>query len=166
MTQVEFKVGVLTVSDKGSRGEREDRSGEAIRELLALIGGKVDRYEVVPDEMEHIKDTLIAWCDLHRLDLIVTTGGTGFAPRDLTPEATAAVIERPTPGVSEAMRLTGLEKTPRAMLSRGVSGIRGKTLIINLPGSEKGVRESLEAIIPALPHAIEILTGKGGECGG
>ena len=162
----EIKAGVLTVSDKGARGEREDRSGAAIRELLAIIGGKVERYEVVPDEMEHIKDTLIAWCDLHRLDLIITTGGTGFAPRDLTPEATAAVIERPAPGISEAMRLAGLEKTPRAMLSRGVSGIRGKTLIINLPGSEKGVRESLDAILPALPHAMEILTGKGGECGG
>jgi molybdenum cofactor synthesis domain-containing protein len=162
----EIKAGVLTVSDKGARGEREDKSGEVIKELLALIGGEVERYEVIPDEIEHIKDTLIAWCDLHRLDLIITTGGTGFAPRDLTPEATAAVIERPAPGVSEAMRLAGLEKTPRAMLSRGVCGIRGKTLIINLPGSEKGVRESLDAILPALPHAMEILTGKGGECGG
>ena len=160
-----IKAGILTMSDKGARGEREDKSGAAIKELLATIGGKVERYEVIPDEFELIKRTLAAWCDLYRLDLIVTTGGTGFSPRDVTPEAAAAVIERPAPGISEAMRLAGLAKTPHAMLSRGVSGIRGRTLIINLPGSEKGVRESLQAVLLALPHALEILSGQGGECG-
>ncbi|HUT54990.1 MAG TPA: MogA/MoaB family molybdenum cofactor biosynthesis protein [bacterium] len=161
----EIKAGILTLSDKGSRGEREDLSGAAIRELLASIGAVVERYDVIPDELELIKQALAAWCDLHHLDLIVTTGGTGFAPRDVTPEATRAVIEREAPGLAEAMRAAGLKKTPRAMLSRAVAGIRGRTLIINLPGSVKGVRESLTAILPALPHAIEILAGKGGECG-
>jgi molybdenum cofactor synthesis domain-containing protein len=161
----EIKAGILTLSDKGARGEREDKSGAAIRELLATIGAVVERYDIIPDELELIKRELAAWCDLHGLDLIITTGGTGFAPRDLTPEATKAVIEREAPGIAEAMRSAGLKKTPRAMLSRAVAGIRGKTLIINLPGSEKGARESLAAILPALPHAIEILAGKGGECG-
>ena len=166
MAEFEFKAGVLTVSDKGAKGEREDRSGKVVEEMLGLIKGTVTHYLVVPDEIDRIRDTLIAWSDLHRLDLIVTTGGTGFAPRDLTPEATAAAVERLAPGLSEAMRAAGMDKTPHAMLSRGISGLRGKTLIVNLPGSEKGVRESLEAVIPALPHAIETLTGRGGECGG
>jgi len=165
MTGFEFKAGVLTISDKSARGEREDKSGSAIKEILEGIPCLLDKYLVVPDEMERIKDTLIAWCDLHRLSLIITTGGTGFSPRDLTPEATRAVIERPAPGISEAIRMAGLQKTPHAMLSRGISGIRGRTLILNLPGSEKAVRESLEAILPALPHALEILSGKAGECG-
>jgi len=162
----EFKVGVITVSDKGARGEREDKSGVAIKELIAEIGGVVERYEIVPDELDQIRDTIVAWCDLDRLDLIFTSGGTGFGPRDLTPEATLEAAQRMAPGISEAMRLAGLKNTPRAMLSRGVSCIRGKTLIVNLPGSEKGVRESLEAILDALPHALEVLCGKGGDCGG
>jgi molybdopterin adenylyltransferase len=161
----EIKAGVLTLSDKGARGEREDLSGAAVRELLATIGAVIVRYDIIPDELPLIERELAAWCDLHQLDLVITTGGTGFAPRDVTPEATRAVIEREAPGIAEAMRAAGLQHTPRAMLSRAVAGIRGRTLIINLPGSEKGVRESLEAILPALPHAIEILTGKGGECG-
>lgn len=166
MAQSNYRAGILTLSDKGARGEREDKSGAAIKEILTGAGIAVERLEVIPDELERIQDKLKAWCDLFRLDLIVTTGGTGFSPRDVTPEATAAVIERPTPGISEAIRLAGLQKTPHAMLSRAASGIRGKTLIVNLPGSERAVRESLSAILPALPHALEILTGRGGECGG
>jgi molybdopterin adenylyltransferase len=165
MVDQSFSAGILTVSDKGSRGEREDKSGSALKEMLKASGFQVARGETVPDEKDRIRDTLIAWCDLYRLNLILTTGGTGFSPRDLTPEATAAVIERPAPGLSEAIRWHGLQKTPRAMLSRAVAGIRGQSLIINLPGSEKGARESLEAILPVLPHALEILAGKGGECG-
>jgi len=161
----EFRAGIITVSDKGSRGERVDKSGEAIRELLTAEGFRIEKQAVLPDELETIKDALIAWSDLDRLDLIVTTGGTGFSPRDVTPEATARVIEKAAPGLSEAMRWEGLKKTPHAMLSRGVSGIRGRTLIVNLPGSEKAVRESLAAILPALPHALEVLAGRGGECG-
>ena len=160
-----YQAGILTASDKGSRGEREDKSGAALKELLEGQGCEVIKLEVVPDEVTQIQDKLRAWCDLARLDLILTTGGTGFSPRDFTPEATAAVIERPAPGLSEAMRWAGLQKTPRAMLSRGVSGIRGRTLIVNLPGSVKGALESLEAILPAWPHALEVLSGRGGECG-
>lgn len=159
-----MKVGILTISDKGAKGEREDKSGLAIQEQIKTIGGELVKYQIVPDEPEIIKKTLMEWSS-ENLDLILTTGGTGFSPRDNTPEATQAVIERPTPGINEAIRLFGLKKTPKAMLSRGVSGIRGKTLIINLPGSEKGVRESLEAILPVLSHAIEILSEKAGECG-
>ncbi len=165
MSERVYKAGVLTLSDKGAKGERADKSGDAVVEILEEAGLVIERREIIPDDLEGIKDKLIAWSDLAGLDLIVTTGGTGFSPRDVTPEATAAVIQRPTPGLSEAMRLAGLKKTPRAMLSRATSGIRGKTLIINLPGSEKGVRESLEAIAPSLDHGLEILTGGGGECG-
>lgn len=165
MAEQTYKAGVLTVSDKGARGEREDKSGDAVRELLGLAGIETTGCRVVPDELDEIKRALVEWSD-EGLDLIVTTGGTGFSARDVTPEATLAVIEKSAPGISEAMRLAGLESTPKAMLSRGVSGIRGRTLIINLPGSEKGVRESLEAILPALPHGLEVLTGKASECGG
>jgi len=159
-----MKVGILTVSDKGARGEREDRSGPAIREMMEAAGGEVVRSRIVPDEPDEIRAALLAWTE-EGLDLILTTGGTGFSPRDRTPEATRAVIERETPGISEAMRLAGMKKTPTAMLSRAVAGIRKSTLIINLPGSEKAVREGLEAVLPALPHGIEILKGTAGECG-
>ena len=160
-----FTAGILTVSDKGSRGEREDTSGPALKDILESAGFSVERYEIVPDDQDRIRDTLIAWSDLHRLNLILTTGGTGFAPRDRTPEATAEAIDRAAPGISEAIRFFGLQKTPRAMLSRGVSGARGRTLIINLPGSERGARESIEAVLSSLPHALELLSGQGGECG-
>ena len=160
-----MKAGILTVSDKGAKGEREDRSGPAIREIMETAGAEVVRYRIVPDEQDAIRGALIEWSD-EGVDLILTTGGTGFSPRDWTPEATKAVVERETPGISEAIRLSGLKKTPTAMLSRAVSGIRKSTLIINLPGSEKGVRESLEAVIGVLPHGIDILKGTGGECGG
>ena len=159
-----MKVGILTVSDKGARGEREDRSGPAIREMIEAAGGEVARTKIVPDEQDEIRAALIAWSD-EGLDLILTTGGTGFSPRDWTPEATKSVIERETPGLPEAMRRAGAEKTPTAMLSRAAAGIRGSTLIVNLPGSEKAVRESLAAILPALPHGVDILKGAAAECG-
>ncbi|MGE5576524.1 MAG: MogA/MoaB family molybdenum cofactor biosynthesis protein [Syntrophothermus sp.] len=159
-----IRAGILTASDKGSRGEREDESGRVIRELLGRIGADVIAYEVVPDELELIKGRLVAFCEEFRCDLVVTTGGTGFSPRDVTPEATLAVIHRLVPGIPEAMRARSLEKTPHAMLSRAVAGIRGKTLIVNLPGSPRGVRENLGVILPALPHGIDILRGDVGEC--
>ena len=159
-----FTVGILTVSDRGSRGEREDLSGPVIRELVSRVGGEVRQYDIVPDEKEIIAKRLKEWADVLRLDLILTTGGTGLTPRDVTPEATREVIERSAPGFSEAMRQEGLKKTPLSMLSRGISGVRARTLIINLPGSPRGVRESLEVILPALPHAIETLRGEAAEC--
>jgi molybdopterin adenylyltransferase len=159
-----MKVGILTVSDKGAKGEREDRSGPAVREIMEAAGGEIVRYRVVPDEPALIRAALAEWAD-EGVDLVLTTGGTGFSPRDWTPEATKSVIERETPGISEAIRLAGMKKTPTAMLSRAASGIRKSTLIINLPGSEKAVRESLEAVLPALSHGIEILKGTAGECG-
>jgi molybdenum cofactor synthesis domain-containing protein len=160
-----MKVGILTVSDKGARGEREDRSGPAIREMIEAAGGEVVRTGIVPDESDGIRAALVAWSE-EGLDLVLTTGGTGFSPRDITPEATKGVIERETPGLAEAMRRAGAERTPTAILSRAVAGIRGATLIVNLPGSEKAVRESLAAILPALPHGIDILKGAASECGG
>ena len=158
-----MKIGILTVSDKGARGEREDRSGPAIREMMEAAGGEIVRSKIVADEQDEIRAALIDWSD-EGLDLILTTGGTGFSPRDWTPEATKAVLDRETPGIPEAMRRAGMEKTPTAMLSRAAAGIRKRTLIVNLPGSEKAVRESLEAILPALPHGVEILKGTASEC--
>ena len=158
-----MKVGILTVSDKGARGEREDRSGPAIREMIEAAGAEVVRTGVVPDEQEEVRAALIAWSD-EGLDLVLTTGGTGFSPRDWTPEATKGVIEREAPGLAEAMRRAGAEKTPTAILSRAVAGIRGGTLIVNLPGSEKAVRESLTAILTVLPHGVDILKGRTSEC--
>lgn len=159
-----YRVGIVTMSDKGSRGEREDKSAPAIREIVERMQWEVAAYRVIPDDLETIKETLIEYCDREKLDLVLTTGGTGLGPRDNTPEATLAVIEREVPGLAEVMRLESLKKTPRAMLSRAVAGIRHRTLIINLPGSPKGAKECLEAIMPALPHGLEIMTGRGGEC--
>jgi molybdenum cofactor synthesis domain-containing protein len=154
-----MNVGILTVSDKGSKGERADTSGDAIREMIVGAGGKVVRYDIVPDEVETIAGRLRVWCDATNLDVILTTGGTGLADRDITPEATMRIAERTVPGIAEAMRAEGLKHTRRAMLSRSVAVVRGRTLIVNLPGSEKGVRESLTAIIDVLPHAAELLRG-------
>jgi molybdopterin adenylyltransferase len=160
-----FTVGILTISDKGSRGERQDKSGEAIREILPSIDARIVNYEIVPDEKELIVKKLIKWVDEYNLDVLITTGGTGLTPRDVTPEATLAVVDRIVPGIAEAMRAESLKKTPMAMLSRAVVGTRGKCLIINLPGSPKAVRECLEVVLPALPHAVETLKGQAGECG-
>ena len=154
-----IRAGILTVSDAGSRGEREDTSGAAVRELLMGIGGEVGRYEIVPDERDQIAARLRAWCDAGDVDLIITTGGTGLAARDVTPEATLDIAERLAPGIAEAMRSEGMRHTPKAMLSRAVAVVRGCTLVINLPGSEKGVRESLGAVLDVLPHAVELLQG-------
>ena len=159
-----YEIGIITVSDKGSRGERVDESGPVIREMIESLG-EVTSYMVVPDEPDIIKEALIDMSDRKKLDLILTTGGTGFSPRDNTPEATLAVIRKQTPGLVEAMRAESMKKTNRAMLSRAVAGIRNNTLIINLPGSVKAVRECLAVIMPALPHGLGILTGRGGECG-
>jgi len=162
----EFSVGIITVSDKGSKGERTDASGPAIEEMIKQIGGKVEKYIIIPDEREKITEAIIEMSDNLELNLVFTTGGTGFSKRDVTPEATLEVIERHVPGIPEAMRAKSLLITPKAMLSRAQAGIRKQTLIINLPGSPKGVRENLEVIIPALKHGIEILIGEASECGG
>ena len=158
-----IRAGVLTISDKASRGERVDTSGAAIAELLTTIDATVQRSEVVPDERDQIAATLRSWADSDELDVIVTTGGTGLGPRDVTPEATLDVIERPVPGLGEVMRSTGLKHTPMAALSRGVAGIRGRCLILNLPGSEKGTRQNLSAVIDLLPHAVDLLRGRVGD---
>ncbi|MHB8156540.1 MAG: MogA/MoaB family molybdenum cofactor biosynthesis protein [Desulfocucumaceae bacterium] len=160
-----YRVGILTASDRGAAGEREDLSAAAIKEIISGLGWQVTAYRIVPDDIDTLKEALIDMADLERLDLVLTTGGTGFSPRDNTPEATRLVIEREVPGIPEVMRAESLKKTPRAMLSRAVAGIRGGTLIINLPGSRKAVVECLEAIVVSLPHGLEILTGRGGECG-
>jgi molybdopterin adenylyltransferase len=159
-----FRVGLLTCSDKGARGERQDTSAEEIRKLLPGEF-RVEHYAVVPDKQEAITSRLVDWCDRERLDLILTSGGTGLTPRDVAPESTLAVLEREIPGMAEAMRAASLAKTPHAMLSRGVAGVRGQTLIINLPGSPKAVRENLAVVLPALPHALEKIKGSPRECG-
>ncbi len=153
-------IGILTISDKGSSGEREDKSGPVIREAVTAAGFAVAKYEVVPDEKETIARRLAAWADGGAVDVVLTSGGTGLARRDVTPEATLAVIEREVPGIAEAMRAKSLTKTPMAVLSRAVAGLRGECLIINLPGSPKAVRECLEVVLPALAHAVEIIKGE------
>lgn len=158
-------VAIITASDKGAKGEREDVSGQEIANMIAEIGGKVIDYRILPDDMEALASTMVELTDQIGAALVLTTGGTGFSPRDFTPEATLKVIERQVPGLPEAMRRESFVKTSRAMLSRAVAGIRGKSLIINLPGSPKGVRECLQVIMPVLPHAVEILRGTSGECG-
>ena len=152
-----LNVGILTISDKGSRGQRYDKSGEVIRESLSQLGSHIIKYDIVPDEREVIAGRLAGWVDEGGVDVILTTGGTGLSQRDVTPEATLSVIDRSVPGLAEAMRVKSLEKTPMAMLSRAIAGVRGKCLIINLPGSPKAVRECLEVVLPAIPHAVEII---------
>lgn len=152
-------VGILTISDKGACGEREDLSGREIRSIISRLDTDVVRYQIIPDEQAMIEATLVDWVDEQHIDLILTTGGTGVGPRDVTPEASRAVIEKELPGIAEAMRLEGLKKTPNAMLSRALAGVRRESLIINLPGSPKAVRENLEAVLPAIPHAIDIIKG-------
>ena len=158
-----MRVGILTISDRAARGEYVDLSGPALREVIEkYFDDEVELAAIVPDDKRKIAATLRKWCDREELDLILTTGGTGFAPRDVTPEATRAVIEKETPGLVHAMIADSLKKTPHAMLTRMVAGIRGNTLIINLPGSPSAATENLQVILTTLPHAIELLHGTPG----
>lgn len=160
-----IKAGIITVSDKGAKGQRVDESGPALKEFLEKnMDLQVTSMNVIPDEQDLIEKTLIYYADVLKLDLVITTGGTGFAPRDITPEATQRVLEKNVPGISEVIRSKSLALTPKAMLSRGISGIRKTTLIINLPGSPKGATESISFVVEALPHGLDILKGKSGEC--
>lgn len=154
-----IRIGILTLSDRSARGEREDESGPALARLVRDRGWSVNKEAILPDEDSQIRATLIAWVESGEVDLILTTGGSGFAPRDVTPEATRAVIDREAPGLAEAMRAASLQITPHAMLSRIVAGVRGRTLIVNLPGSPKGAVENLQVILPVLPHAVQLLRG-------
>ena len=155
-----YRVAVLTISDKCSKGQREDTSGKMVLELAKKIPAEVIKYEIIPDEPQIIKAKLIDYCDNLKVDLVLTDGGTGFTKRDRTPEVTQEVIEKFVPGIPEAMRVKCLNNSPRAMLSRGIAGIKGRTLIINLPGSTKGAKESLEAIMDTLPHGLDMLAEK------
>ena len=159
-----LRAAVITLSDKGSRGEREDKSGPLIVEMLTAAGYVVEETMILPDEAKALKAQLIRMADGRQVNLVLTTGGTGFSPRDITPEATCAVADRNAPGIAEAMRYHSLSITPRGMLSRGVSVLRGKTLIVNLPGSPKAVQENLEYILPSLEHGVRIAAGLDGEC--
>ena len=154
-----FNLGILTVSDKGWRGQRHDESGETIKDRLSLLDSHVAKYEVIPDEVDVIADKLAEWADEGSVDVILTTGGTGLGSRDVTPEASLSIVDRVVPGFAEAMRAKTFEITPAAILSRAVAGVRRQCLIINLPGSPKAVRECLEVVLPAIPHAVEIIKG-------
>lgn len=152
--------GILTISDKGWRGQRYDESGKTIRDRLSSLDSRIVKYEVIPDEKDVIASKLTEWTDEGNVDVIITTGGTGLGPRDVTPEATLAVVDRIVPGLTETMRAETFSKTPFAILSRAVAGIRGRCLIINLPGSPKAVWECLEVVLPVIPHAVEIIKGE------
>ena len=158
-----FNIGIITASDKGALGEREDTSGRLIATMLQELG-EIVSYQVVPDDAEQISREMVIMADQLGVDLILTTGGTGLSPRDVTPEATLAVVDRQVPGIAEAMRAKSMEITSRAMLSRAIAGMRNRTLIINLPGSPKGVQECLEVILPALEHGLAIMKGEASEC--
>lgn len=159
-----FTAGIITLSDKGSRGERVDESGRVIEEMIQEAGYEVKHKEIIPDDLNLIEEKLIEYSDVHQVDLILTTGGTGFSPRDVTPEATEKVATRRVPGIAEAMRAYSMSITKRAMLSRAASVIRNNTLIINLPGSPKAVKETLDYILPELDHGLKILKNLDGEC--
>lgn len=161
-----YSCGILTVSDKGARGEREDTSGPNLKEILAEAHFSIVAYDIVPDREEVIAATIMTWVDTRGIDLVVTTGGTGVSPSDVTPEATRKVIDREVPGIAEAMRLASLQKTGMAMLSRAVAGIRKQSLVINLPGSKKAAAENLAAVLTALPHALDKIKGGTEDCGG
>ena len=156
-----FRLGILTISDKGARGERQDMSGQAIRDSLSLlVDGYIAKYEIIPDEKDVIAGKLASWSDEGSVDIILTTGGTGLSQRDITPEATMSIVDKVVPGFTEAMRAKTFSLTPMAMLSRAVAGIRGKCLIINLPGSPVAVQQCLKVILPVIPHAVEIIQGE------
>ena len=159
-----MRIAIITLSDSGYAGQREDKSGPVIRELAEAAGYEIVHTALLPDGVEPLASELKRLCDEDLADLVLTTGGTGFSPTDLTPEATLAVTERPAPGIAEAMRYNSLQITPRAMLSRAAAGIRKQTLMVNLPGSPKAVRECLEFILPSLAHSLEILRGTTGNC--
>ncbi|MEK7286539.1 MAG: MogA/MoaB family molybdenum cofactor biosynthesis protein [Nitrospirota bacterium] len=160
-----FSVAIVTISDKGAAGIREDQSGKIIYTLIEKLAWNIVGYEIVPDETEKIQKQIFRFCDMKQAQLLLTTGGTGPSPKDMTPEATASLIERPMPGISEMLRMEGYRKNPMAILSRGVSGIRGKTLIINLPGNPKAVEEGLMLLLQILPHALEKIAGDETDCG-
>ncbi|PKN70191.1 MAG: molybdenum cofactor biosynthesis protein [Deltaproteobacteria bacterium HGW-Deltaproteobacteria-10] len=159
-----FYAVVITVSDKGSQGKRQDLSGPAITEMLAGAAIEVKHTLIIPDEVDQIKKAIIQFADVEKMDLILTTGGTGVSPRDLTPDATLKVLDKEIPGMAEAMRIASMKITPHAMISRAVAGIRGHSLIINLPGSPKGATENLAVILPAIPHAIDKIKGDDRDC--
>ncbi len=160
MTDTKFRFAVLTISDSGSVGEREeDASGDAIVEMMSAASFRQVDRRVVPDERDDISARIVQWCDSARVDVVLTTGGTGLGPRDVTPEATRAVIDIEAPGIAEAMRMQTLKNTPFAMLSRAVVGVRNGCLVVNLPGSPKGVRETLEVALASMPHALEMIRG-------
>jgi molybdenum cofactor synthesis domain-containing protein len=162
---MDIRTAIITLSDKGSKGDREDESGQTIRRMVSDIHAVVSHYEILPDDKRRIIDVLKRLSDSGSIDLILTTGGTGVAPRDVTPEATLAVIDRELPGMAEAMRAESLKKTSHAMISRAVAGIRKQTLIVNLPGSPRAVRENLAVILPAIPHTMEKIKGDPSDCG-
>ena len=155
-----LNLGILTISDKGWSGQRQDKSSQVIKDSLSPLGSHVVKYEIIPDERDVIASKLADWADEGSIDVILTTGGTGLGQRDITPEATLSIVDRVVPGFAEAMRAETLHKTPMSMLSRAVAGVKGKCLIINLPGSPKAVKECLEVILPAIPHAVEIIKGE------
>ncbi len=159
-----FRAGIITVSDKGSQGLREDLSGPAIADMLAGAAVSIAQTIIIPDEIEQISQAIIQFADVEKLDLILTTGGTGVSPRDLTPDATLKVLDKEIPGMAEAMRLASMKITPHAMISRAVAGIRGRSLILNLPGSPKGATENLAVVLPALKHAMEKIQGDPRDC--
>jgi len=163
---MQMRAGVLIVSDKGSSGERADKSGPAAKEVISQLNLEIVKYEIVPDEAAIISRKLIEWCEKGNLDLILTSGGTGLSSRDVTPEATLKVLDKTIPGLTEAMRIETMKKKPEALLSRAVAGSRGSCLIINMPGSPRAGRECLEVIMPVLPHALDIIGGNASECGG
>jgi len=161
-----YTCGILTISDKGARGERQDTSGPNLRIIMASQGFEVKWYDIVPDEERTIGKVLMKWIDELHADLVITTGGTGVAPTDVTPEATRRIIDREIPGIAEAMRLASLQKTPNAILSRGIAGIRRESLVINLPGSKKAAAENIESVLAAIPHALDKIKGNPADCGG
>ena len=163
---MQMRAGILIVSDKGSSGEREDKSGPTAKEVISQLNFQIAKYEIVPDEADVITEKLMDWCDKGNLELILTSGGTGLSSRDVTPEATLKVLDKTIPGLTEAMRIESMKKKPEAILSRAVAGSRGNCLIINLPGSPRAVRECLEVILPVLPHALDVISGNVSECGG